>query len=213
MPVSPFGFSHTVTTGVISATNRSFKAREQIYRDFIQTDASINPGNSGGPLLNINGELIGINTAIYRNAEGIGFAIPINRAEKIVSDLIDYGEVVHAWIGLLVQDIDRETAEYFSLDSARGILVQAVMAESPADKAGIREGDIVVSIQGKPVERVSDYQAAMRGLGKGDLLTIKILRSGSEKEFKARAALFPRELASELAWRLLGVKVAGIRGK
>mmetsp|Transcript_713 Transcript_713/g.548 ORF Transcript_713/g.548 Transcript_713/m.548 type:complete len:283 (-) Transcript_713:13-861(-) len=108
---NPFGFSNTVTTGVISAVNRSIKKKERVFENFIQTDASINPGNSGGPLLNINGKLIGINTAIYEKAQGIGFAIPINIAKRIVSDLILYGEVVPAWLGIIVQDIDEWLSE------------------------------------------------------------------------------------------------------
>ncbi|MBW2660798.1 MAG: trypsin-like peptidase domain-containing protein, partial [Deltaproteobacteria bacterium] len=104
---NPFGFSNTVTTGVISAINRSIRADDAVYHDFIQLDASINPGNSGGALLNINGELIGINTAIYAKAQGIGFAIPINKAKRIVSDLIQYGKVVQIWLGLTVQDLDK----------------------------------------------------------------------------------------------------------
>ena len=109
---NPFGFSNTVTTGVISAINRSIRTDDVVYHDFIQTDASINPGNSGGPLLNINGNLVGINTAIYAKAQGIGFAIPINKAKRIVSDLIRYGEVIPAWIGITVQDLDADLARY-----------------------------------------------------------------------------------------------------
>ncbi|MBW1692833.1 MAG: trypsin-like peptidase domain-containing protein, partial [Deltaproteobacteria bacterium] len=123
---NPFGFSNTVTTGVISATNRSFRVNDTVYHDFIQTDASINPGNSGGPLLNINGELIGINTAIYAKAQGIGFAIPINKAKRIVSDLIKYGEVVHAWIGITVQKIDERLSQYLNLSDNIGVLVKKV---------------------------------------------------------------------------------------
>lgn len=210
---NPFGFSHTVTTGVISAVNRSFKAEDRVFRDFIQTDASINPGNSGGPLLNINGELIGVNTAIYRNAEGIGFAIPINRARKIVSDLIAYGEVVHAWIGLSVKDLDQNMADYFDLEAGTGVAVQHVAPDSPADQAGIREGDIVLSIQGEPVKAVSDYKAAMRGAGKGDRIRIKVLHNGMQNQLDVKAELYPRRLAPGLAKRLLGVKVMDISEK
>lgn len=106
---NPFGFSNTVTTGVISAVNRSIITKDRVYHDFIQIDASINPGNSGGPLLNINGDLIGINTAIYAKAQGIGFAIPVAKARKIVSDLIKHGEVIQPWIGVTVQNIDKKS--------------------------------------------------------------------------------------------------------
>jgi len=112
---NPFGFSHTVTTGVISALNRSIRTNDTIYHNFIQTDASINPGNSGGPLLNINGDLIGINTAIYAKAQGIGFAIPINKARRIITDLIQYGEVVLSWTGLLLQGMDPDLARYLNV--------------------------------------------------------------------------------------------------
>jgi len=143
---NPFGFSNTVTTGVISATNRSVRTDDMVYHDFIQTDASINPGNSGGPLLNINGELIGINTAIYSKAQGIGFAIPINTAKRIVSDLIRYGEVIPAWIGITIQDIDEDLARYLKASAVHGVLVKKAEPVGPARKAGIREGDILISI-------------------------------------------------------------------
>jgi len=117
---NPFGFQNTVTTGVISSTNRSIKTENRIFHNFIQTDASINPGNSGGPLLNINGQLIGINTAIYANAQGIGFAIPIDKAKRIVSDLIKYGEVIPAWTGIIIQDIDKHLAHILPAMHRRG---------------------------------------------------------------------------------------------
>src|SRR6266446_4912551 len=112
---NPFGLSHTVTTGVVSAVGRSLRDEERTYTDFIQTDASINPGNSGGPLLDIKGELIGINTAIYGKAQGIGFAIPVDRARRVMKDLVSYGEVRHAWIGLVVQDLTPELAQHFGI--------------------------------------------------------------------------------------------------
>ena len=114
-----------------------------VYHDFIQTDASINPGNSGGPLLNINGELIGINTAIYAKAQGIGFAIPINKAKRIVTDLIRYGEVIPAWIGVTVQDMDAELAQYLKAPAIKGVLVKKAEKPDLPLKLGIREGDII----------------------------------------------------------------------
>src|SRR5207237_8372738 len=118
---NPFGLSHTVTTGVVSALNRSLNTDGRTYYDFIQTDASINPGNSGGPLLNIKGELVGINTAIYGKAQGIGFAIPISRAKRVMKDLVSYGEVRRAWVGLVVQDLTPELAQHFG--ARRGVSV------------------------------------------------------------------------------------------
>jgi serine protease Do len=161
---NPFGFSNTVTTGVVSATNRSIRSEDMVYHDFIQTDASINPGNSGGPLLNINGELIGINTAIYAKAQGIGFAIPINKAKRIVADLIKFGEVVQAWVGLTVQDVDRRLAQYLQLKDTKGVLVKKVEETGPARKAGIQDGDVIVALGKRNILSENDYQTAMRGL-------------------------------------------------
>ncbi|MGD1999400.1 MAG: trypsin-like peptidase domain-containing protein, partial [Desulfobacterales bacterium] len=142
---NPFGFSHTVTTGVISAIDRSIRTDDRVFHEFIQIDASINPGNSGGPLLNINGELIGINTAIYAKAQGIGFAIPISKTRKIISDLIAHGEVIEPWIGIIVQNIDAGLARYLNVPTKSGVLVRTVENGSPAAKAGTREGDIILA--------------------------------------------------------------------
>ena len=207
---NPFGFSNTVTTGVISAINRSFRVDDTVYHDFIQTDASINPGNSGGPLLNINGELIGINTAIYAKAQGIGFAIPINNAKKIVSDLIKYGEVVHAWIGIIVQEIDERLARYLNLSDKIGVLVKKVENNSPAHRAGIKNGDVILSIKKRSVASEKDYQFIMRDFTEGETLDIKLLRDNQEKRVKVKATVFPRELAMDLAYDLLGITVENL---
>ncbi len=210
---NPFGFSNSVTTGVISATNRSVRAENRVYHDFLQTDASINPGNSGGPLLNINGELIGINTAIYAKAEGIGFAIPINTAKKIVSDLISYGQVIHAWIGLTVQNVDQRLAHYLNLPSEKGIVVKNLEPGSPAANAGIKEGDVILAIGEQPIQTVSDYEYAMRGRSKGETIEVRLRRNHREKTIAVKAAVFPERLAMKLAYQLIGVKVVGIEEK
>src|SRR5207245_2431635 len=132
------GRPHTVTTGVVSAVGRSLRDEERTYTDFIQTDASINPGNSGGPLLDIKGELIGINTAIYGKAQGIGFAIPVDRARRVMRDLVSYGEVRRPWLGLVVQNLTPELAQHFG--TTKGLVVAEVEAESPAGSAGGRAG-------------------------------------------------------------------------
>jgi len=204
---NPFGFSNTVTTGVISATDRSFRTENRVYYNFIQTDASINPGNSGGPLLNINGELIGINTAIYANAEGIGFAIPINRAQRIVSDLIKYGEVIHAWIGLVVQDIDRRLANYLRLSTNTGVFVKEVEHQSPAQKAGIVEGDIILAINKNNLSSASDYDVAARDLSAGSTVDITVLRKDKTVVKRVKTLVFPVEKAASLAYSLYGVNV------
>ena len=210
---NPFGFSNSVTTGVISAENRSVRAQNRVYHDFLQTDASINPGNSGGPLLNINGELIAINTAIYAKAEGIGFAIPINTAKKIVSDLIAYGEVIHAWIGVTVQNIDQRLASYLDLPSDEGIVVQDIEPSGPAAKAGIKEGDVILAIGDQSIRSVSDYEYAMRGRSKGETITVRLRRDHSEKTLSVKASVFPERLALKLAYQLIGVKVVDIGEK
>ena len=207
---NPFGFSNTVTTGVISATNRSFRVNETVYHDFIQTDASINPGNSGGPLLNINGELIGVNTAIYAKAQGIGFAIPINKAKKIVSDLIKYGEVVHAWIGITVQKIDERLSQYLNLSDKIGVLVKKVENNSPAYKAGISNGDIILSIGTTTIYSEKGYQTIMRDFSEGETIVVNVLRNGNKKRFTVKATVFPKELAMDLAYKLFGIAVENL---
>lgn len=207
---NPFGFSHTVTTGVISAVNRSIRAEDRVYHDFIQIDASINPGNSGGPLLNINGDLIGINTAIYAKAQGIGFAIPISKARKIISDLIQYGEVKQAWIGITVQDMDETLASYLSVSGKKGVIVKSVESQSPAEKAGIKESDIIFSMGNKKVNSVADYQSIAKGLSAGDTIQAKLWRNGNQKTIAVKTQLFPLELAEALALKLLGIEVDDI---
>jgi Do/DeqQ family serine protease len=204
---NPFGFSHTVTTGVISAINRSIRAEDRVYHDFIQIDASINPGNSGGPLLNINGDLIGINTAIYAKAQGIGFAIPIGKARKIISDLIQYGEVKQAWIGITVQDMDEKLANYLAAAGKKGVIVKSVEPQSPAEKAGLKESDIIFSIANKKVNSVDDFQSVAKSLAAGDTMQARVWRNGKEKTIAVETKVFPLELAEELAFKLLGIKV------
>ena len=207
---NPFGFSNTVTTGVISAVNRSIRTEDRVYHDFIQIDASINPGNSGGALLNINGDLIGINTAIYAKAQGIGFAIPVAKARKIVSDLIKHGEVIQSWIGVTVQNIDKNIARYFSFTGKAGVLVKAVQKSSPAKKAGIQNGDIIRSINNKNIHSYEDYQTVMKSFAPGDLLNIYIWRNKKPVNVKVYARLFPLKLAPDLAYLLFGLKVENL---
>jgi S1-C subfamily serine protease len=210
---NPFGFSHTVTTGVISATNRSIRADERVYHNFIQIDASINPGNSGGPLLNINGDLVGINTAIYAKAQGIGFAIPISKARKIISDLIQYGEVIQAWIGITVQNIDEKLARYLKITAKKGIIVTSVEPASPAREAGIQKGDIVLAFGRQKLNSIGEYQTASKGLAAGDTVEAKIWRDGRKETISVKTRVFPIARAEDLAYRLLGIKVQDLNKK
>ncbi len=207
---NPFGFSHTVTTGVVSALGRSIRTSERVYRDFIQTDASINPGNSGGPLLNINGELIGINTAIYAKAQGIGFAIPINKARRIIKDLIRFGEVIHAWLGIFVQDIDRHLAQYLGLGSSRGVIIRFVEPYSPASASNIKEGDIILTLDGKPVASTEDYNSIVKDISPGNIVNLDILRNGKHISVELKASVFPEKRVMQLAYSMLGVRVSKI---
>jgi Do/DeqQ family serine protease len=204
---NPFGFSNTVTTGVVSALNRSIRSAERIFQDFIQTDASINPGNSGGPLLNINGDLIGINTAIYAKAQGIGFAIPISKAKRIVTDLIRYGEVIQAWIGIAVQDLDDELARYLKLTDHKGILVKSVVRKSPAATAGIKDGDVLLAVGKRKIKSSHDFHAAMKDYTAGDRVSMQLWRNQEDRTVVVKAIAFPMELADELAMSLLGIDV------
>jgi len=210
---NPFGLSNTVTTGVVSATNRSVRTENMVYHNFIQTDASINPGNSGGPLLNINGELIGINTAIYAKAQGIGFAIPINTAKRIVSDLIRFGEVIPAWIGITVQDIDADLARYLKASDIKGVLVKKAEKIGPARKSGIREGDIILSIKTGDILSEKDFHRAMNGIAAGEKIIVTVWRDGKTKTVSVKTSVFPKELALDLSYNLLGISVENLSTK
>nr|WP_231715807.1 Do family serine endopeptidase [Desulfosarcina widdelii] len=207
---NPFGFSHTVTTGVISAVNRSLKSADRIYHEFIQTDASINPGNSGGPLLNIDGELIGINTAIYAEAQGIGFAIPINRAKRIVSDLIHYGSVVQAWIGLTVQPIDASLSAYLNLENNQAVIVSRVTPGSPAEEAGLKESDVIHSIDDTTISNISDYRLKLKRISSKQTISVGLTRQGKKMNVRVNARPFPIKLAPELTMDQLGIAVADL---
>ena len=210
---NPFGFSNTVTTGVISAVNRSIRVDNAFYHDFIQTDASINPGNSGGPLLNIYGELIGINTAIYAKAQGIGFAIPINKARRIVTDLIRYGEVIMAWIGVTVQDIDAELAKYLKATTIKGVLVKKIEGSGPAFKAGIHVGDIIRSFGSRKILSQNDFNTAMSNIAAGEAINITIWRDGKTRDVSVKSSSFPIERALDLAHNILGITVKNLSKK
>jgi Do/DeqQ family serine protease len=210
---NPFGFSHTVTTGVISSLNRSVRTEDAVYHDFIQTDASINPGNSGGPLLNIHGDLIGINTAIYAKAQGIGFAIPINKAKRIVSDLIQYGEVVLSWTGLFLQNLDKDLAHYLQVPQGKGVIVKDVEPDSPAVSAGIHKGDIILRLEKIPIRSVDDYQQALKKFAVDTTVKIDILRDNQQTSHVLTTSVFPEDRALELADRLLGIMVDNLSPK
>jgi serine protease Do len=210
---NPFGLSHTVTTGVISALNRSIRTKDRIYRDFIQTDAAINPGNSGGPLLNIEGKLVGINTAIYQKAQGVGFAIPINRALRIKEDLIHYGHVQPAWIGLEVQDLTEQLVQYFGLATHEGVLVAAVNPGGPADEAGVRKGDLITAIGDVPVASRQEFFQTLAGYTADSTVELTSWRKREPIAVKVKAQVLSPDRALHLAEASLGIAVGAVTTK
>ncbi len=183
---SPFGLERTVTAGIVSAKGRVIGSGP--YDDFIQTDASINPGNSGGPLINMKGEVVGINTAIIASGQGIGFAIPINLARGIIEQLKDRGEVTRGWLGVAIQDLSGELAEYYGLKDRKGVLVTGVFPGNPADKAGIKAQDIILEVGGKPVETARDLTGLVAGLKVGGTNDIVVFRDGKKKTLRVKIA-------------------------
>ncbi len=204
---NPFGFSHTVTTGVISALDRTIEAEDGVFTDLIQTDAAINPGNSGGPLLNVLGELIGINTAIYDKAQGIGFAIPISKARRVVDEILDQGHVSTPWLALIGQNVDPRTAKYLRLPSAEGLLVTEVFKNGPAADAGIRVGDVILELSGNSVTDRDKYLSLLRNHQPGAPVKVKVWRDGAEKVFTLKTVDFDDETARDLALRRWGIAV------
>ena len=174
---NPFGLSQTVTAGIVSATGRVIGSGP--YDDYIQTDASINPGNSGGPLFNLNGEVIGINTAIIAGGGGgIGFAIPVNLAKGVVDQLRDKGKVTRGWMGVSIQPVTPELAKAFALDSEKGALVADVSKDSPAEKAGIRNGDIILEFNGKVIKEMNELPKTVAATAVGSKVPVKVFRDG-----------------------------------
>jgi len=201
---NPFGLSHTVTIGVISALNRSIKTGDAVYENFIQTDASINPGNSGGPLLDIHGRLIGINTAIYNRAEGIGFAIPVNTARRIVDELLLHGRVRPAFLGVSVQDLTPDLANHLG-HSAAGVLVSDVATGSPAARAGVANADIITHIDNHTIKSADGFRRTISGYTPLDTLKLTIVRNKQRLSISVQAEEFPPRHIEHLISSVLGL--------
>jgi Do/DeqQ family serine protease len=187
---NPFGLGQTVTSGIVSALGRSGLGIEG-YEDFIQTDASINPGNSGGALVNLRGELVGINTAILAPGGGnvgIGFAIPANMTQQVMTQLIEHGEVHRGRVGLLAQDLTPDLAKAFDIRETHGAVIAKVVKDSPAAKAGLKAGDVVVRVNGKPVVTSSDLRTSIGLLPVGETVTMDIIREGKNRTIKVSIA-------------------------
>jgi serine protease Do len=183
---SPFGLERTVTAGIVSAKGRVIGSGP--YDDFIQTDASINPGNSGGPLINMDGEVVGINTAIIASASGIGFAIPISLAQGIIAQLKSEGEVTRGWLGVAIQDLTSELAEYYGLKDRKGVLVADVFRGDPADKAGIRAKDIILEVNDQKIETSRQLTTMIAGLKVGQTAKVEVFRDRKIKTFSIKLA-------------------------
>lgn len=194
---NPFGLNQTVTMGVISAVGRANVGIAD-YEDFIQTDAAINPGNSGGALLNTRGELVGINTAIVSRTggyQGIGFAVPSGMAKQVMESLIKFKKVVRGWLGVSIQEVTSDLAEEFGVKELKGALVSGVMKKSPAEKAGIRQGDVILKYNGKDVDDTGHLRNMVSQTPVGTKVRIKLLRQKNEFEVEAEIAELPKKLA------------------
>jgi serine protease Do len=191
---SPFGLEHTVTAGIVSAKGRVIGSGP--YDDFIQTDASINPGNSGGPLINMRGEIVGINTMIIAGGSGIGFAIPIDQAKDIIAQLKTGGEVTRGWLGVTIQDLKGNLAEYYGVQDKSGVLVASVVSGDPADRAGIQPNDIITEVEGKKVTTSRDLTNLAAKLDVGDTAKVTVLRDGRQKTFDVKVGKRPLTMAA-----------------
>jgi serine protease Do len=190
---SPFGLGNTVTAGIVSAKYRRIGAGA--YDDFIQTDASINPGNSGGPLLNITGEVVGINTAIFSGSGGnigIGFAIPANMAKDLLPQLRK-GKVIRGWLGVMIQEVTPEISEKFDLEKEQGALVSQVTPGGPADKAGIERGDVIVSFDGKKIKAMHELPYVVAKTPVGKRVSVDVIRKGEKKTFEVEVSQMKEE--------------------
>ncbi len=203
---NPFGFSHTVTTGVVSALGRTITCKTSTLTDLIQTDAAINPGNSGGPLLDLEGNLIGVNTATDTRAEGIGFAIPINKARRVMESLVHSGRMATFWLGILAEDLDGQTAWSLGVSANQGILVTGVYDATPAAKSGLNPGDILLRINGTPLHDRHDYIRILRN-ETGEPMQLTLLRDGAEKTFTVTPAALDDATAMRLMEERWGLRV------
>ncbi|MCD1295586.1 trypsin [Methanocella sp. CWC-04] len=191
---NPFGFvlrGPTVTVGVVSALNRTVQAEQGIFENLIQTDAHINPGNSGGPLVDLKGEVIGINSATIPYAQGIGFSIPISVAGKVANEIIKYGRVVRPWIGILGIGVNDQIANYYNLPSDKGVLITRVYMNSPAQEAGLSPGDMIITAENKEMADMEELQKEVRSKNVGDRLSLIVQRGARKDEVDLRLTEIP----------------------
>jgi serine protease Do len=212
---NPFGLSHTVTSGVLSARGRTVPSErgEQLFTDFLQIDASINPGNSGGPLVNILGDVIGINTAIISGASGIGFAIPADRARRVVDDLLRFGELRPLWTGARLLTVDAELARRYGLTDRRGALVLKIYPDSPAAEAGLAEHDVITAVEGQPVASREDVTTALYTAALGAPLRLDVRRGDKPLKMTLRTVRPPEGLGLSFLQSGVGLAVEARQGR
>ena len=212
---SPFGLAQTVTSGIISAERQNVRVEDRIYEDVIQTDAAINRGNSGGPLINLKGEIIGINSAIVAPAGGfigVGFAIPINKAKEILDDLIEKGEVSRGWLGIEMREIDEVVKKQFGLKEKSGVLINRVLDGSPAQEAGLERGDVILEFDGKKIEDMFHLKRLVQKKKPGSRVNLKVFRDGKILKFTVKLGRKEGEkiVASEKEFEWEGIKVRNL---
>jgi serine protease Do len=188
---NPLGFENTVTAGVISGKNRTLQAADVNFQGFMQTDAAINPGNSGGPLINLNGEVVAINTAIVPYAQGIGFAVPVNMAKQVMEDLIKFGEVKRGWLGVSLQTLTPGFAETYGIPADEGAIISGVMPGSPAEDAGMQRGDVIITIDAKAMKSSQDVVFAIRNKLMGDKVSVEVYRDGKKRRMNVKLGEIP----------------------
>ena len=208
---SPFGLSNSITAGIVSAKGRSIGSAQ--YEDFIQTDAAINPGNSGGPLLNLKGEVVGVNTAIYSRSGGymgIGFAIPSTMVKQIMASLIKDGKVSRGWLGVVIQPLNEELKSEFAFTGSEGILIGDVSPEGPAAQAGLQEGDIVVALDGKPVKDVNQFRNMVAAVAPNTTVSLEIFRAGKKQGIKAKLGELEKDTPAQAEEEAEELDVVGL---
>ncbi len=219
---NPFGFAienpePTVTVGVISALHRylpRLRRRERTYDDLIQTDAAINPGNSGGPLVDLNGKIIGINVAIITTSggyEGIGFAIPINKAKRVLGRLIRGEKILYGWLGISIQDLNEDLRSYFGIKERKGVIVVKVFKKSPAQKAGIKEGDLILEFNHQKIKASRELVRMVTATPVGEVITLTILRSGRKREIRVKVGKRPEDIEKLTYYEEEGYEFRGLK--
>ena len=203
---NPYGLGLTVSTGIVSSVSREVEIQRGVFQEYVQTDAAINPGNSGGALVNIHGELIGINTAIHAEGEGIGFAIPVDRARKIAGDLALYGEVQVPWLGVDLEDISTSRLRGTPL-SEGAVQVTRVYAQGPGDQGGLAVGDLVYKVDGRPVHSRADLNAYLASQTRGGTVTVALARQGTLEQRRVETGAIPQDLPQRLLSETLGISV------